>query len=220
MAGSRWEMPLLKARRSRSTTPCAATRACSTLALRRSSEGGGSALAFLRHALANDVDRLRLPGKALYSCLLAEDGGVLDDLIVYRLAEDRYRIVLNAATAASDLVWLGRLCPAGTSLRARHDLAMLAVQGPRAREKSWLAFAKLRAAGEALGVFFGVQAGDIFVARTGYTGEDGVELLLPAAQAADAWQRLRDAGVRPCGLGARNAPAERAKPLRSDMDRP
>jgi aminomethyltransferase len=165
---------------------------------------GASAREFLRHALANDVDRLRLSGKALYSCLLTEDGGVLDDLIVYHLAEDRYRVVLNAATAASDLAWLGRLCPPGTGLRARHDLAMLAVQGPRAREKCWLAFAELRAAGEALGVFFGVQAGDVFVARTGYTGEDGVELLLPAARAADAWQRLRDAGVRPCGLGARD----------------
>jgi glycine cleavage system T protein (aminomethyltransferase) len=165
---------------------------------------GGSAREFLRHALANDVGRLRQPGKALYSCLLAEDGGILDDLIVYHLAEDRYRMVLNAATAQGDLAWLARLCPAGTVLRARHDLAMLAVQGPRAREKCWLALGELRAAGAALGVFFGVQAGDVFVARTGYTGEDGVELLLPAVRAADAWLRLRDAGVRPCGLGARD----------------
>ena len=165
---------------------------------------GAAARPFLRHALANDIERLRLPGKALYSCLLAEDGGILDDLIVYRLADDRYRIVLNAATAQSDLEWLARLRPEGAGLRARHDLAMLAVQGPRAREKCWAAFPELRAASEALGVFFGVQAGDIFVARTGYTGEDGFELLLPAARAAEAWQRLRDAGIRPCGLGARD----------------
>jgi len=165
---------------------------------------GTAARQFLRHALANDVERLRLPGKALYSCLLAEDGGILDDLIVYRLAEDRYRIVLNAATAESDLAWLERLRPAGASLRARHDLAMLAVQGPRAREKCWAALPELRAASEALGVFFGAQAGDIFVARTGYTGEDGFELLLPAGRAPDAWRRLHDAGVRPCGLGARD----------------
>jgi len=165
---------------------------------------GDAARQFLRHALANDVERLREPGKALYSCLLAEDGGVLDDLIVYRLAGDRYRIVLNAATAASDIAWLERLRPAGAALRPRHDLAMLAVQGPRAREKCWTALPVLRAASEPLGVFFGAQAGEDFVARTGYTGEDGFELLLPAGSAPDAWRRLRDAGVRPCGLGARD----------------
>jgi len=165
---------------------------------------GAAAGQFLREALANDVERLRLPGKALYSCLLAEDGGILDDLIVYRLADERYRIVLNAATAQSDIAWLERLRPAGAGLHARHDLAMLAVQGPRAREKFWAALPELRATSEALGVFFGAQAGETFVARTGYTGEDGFELLLPAGRAGDAWQRLRDAGVRPCGLGARD----------------
>jgi len=165
---------------------------------------GAAARPFLRRALANDVERLRQPGKALYSCLLAEDGGILDDLIVYRIADDRYRMVLNAATAASDIAWLERLCPAGAGLRARPDLAMLAVQGPRARERFWAAFPEWRATSEALGIFFGAQAGDSFVARTGYTGEDGFELLLPAARAADAWRRLRDAGVRPCGLGARD----------------
>ena len=165
---------------------------------------GVAATQFLRQALANDVERLRQPGKALYSCLLAEDGGILDDLIVYRLAEDRYRIVLNAATAQGDIAWFERLRPAGAALRARGDLAMLAVQGPRAREKFHTAFPDLRALSEGLGVFFGAQADDVFVARTGYTGEDGFELLLPAARAADAWRRLRDAGVRPCGLGARD----------------
>jgi aminomethyltransferase len=165
---------------------------------------GPGARQFLRHALANDVERLRQPGKALYSCLLAEDGGILDDLIVYRLADDRYRIVLNAATAESDIAWLERLRPAGAALRARQDLAMLAVQGPRAREKFWAAFPELRAASEALAVFFAAQSEETFVARTGYTGEDGFELLLPAARAADAWRRLLEAGVRPCGLGARD----------------
>ena len=165
---------------------------------------GAAARQFLRRALANDIERLRLPGKALYSCLLAENGGILDDLIVYRLAEDRYRVVLNAATAESDLAWLERLRPAGAGLRPRHDLAMLAVQGPGARDKCRTALPELRAASDALDPFFGTQAGDIFVARTGYTGEDGFELLLPAAQAGDAWRRLRDAGVRPCGLGARD----------------
>ena len=165
---------------------------------------GAAAQRFLRQALANDVARLQLPGKALYSCLLAEDGGILDDLIVYRLAEHRYRMVLNAATAEGDLAWLERQRPAGAELRARHDLAMLAVQGPQAREKCRAALPELRAASEALGVFFGAQASDTFVARTGYTGEDGFELLLPASHAPDVWQRLRAAGVRPCGLGARD----------------
>jgi len=165
---------------------------------------GSGARAFLRRALANDVDRLGQAGKALYSCMLAEDGGVLDDLIVYLLAADRYRVVVNAATADSDLAWLERLRPPDAMLRPRRDLAMLAVQGPRARERCWTAFPELRAASEPLGMFFGAAAGDAFIARTGYTGEDGFELMLPVAQAAGAWQRLLAAGVRPCGLGARD----------------
>ena len=165
---------------------------------------GPGARAFLRRALANDVDRLGQTGKALYSCMLAEDGGILDDLIVYLLAADRYRVVVNAATADSDLVWLERLRPPDAMLRPRRDLAMLAVQGPRARERCWTALPELRAASEPLGVFFGAAAGDAFIARTGYTGEDGFELMLPVARAAGAWQRLLAAGVRPCGLGARD----------------
>lgn len=165
---------------------------------------GAGARPFLHRALANNVDRMRQAGKALYSCLLAEDGGILDDLIVYFLAEDRFRVVVNAATADSDLAWLERLRPTGVVLRPRRDLAMLAVQGPRAKEKFWTALPGLRAATEPLGVFFGTAAGDSFIARTGYTGEDGFELMLPAEGARDAWQRLRAAEVRPCGLGARD----------------
>lgn len=165
---------------------------------------GTAARAFLRHALANDVDRLGPIGRALYSCLLAEDGGILDDLIVYRLGPDRYRLVVNAATANSDLAWLERLRPPDATLRPRRDLAMLAVQGPGARERCWAALPGMRAAGEPLKPFFGAETADAFIARTGYTGEDGLELALPAAQAADAWQRLLAAGIRPCGLGARD----------------
>ena len=165
---------------------------------------GPGARAFLRGALANDVGRLSQTGKALYSCMLAEDGGILDDLIVYLLAADRYRVVVNAATADSDLAWLERLRPPDAMLRPRRDLAMLAVQGPRARERCWTALPELRAASEPLGVFFGAAAGDAFIARTGYTGEDGFELMLPTAHAAGAWQRLLAAGVRPSGLGARD----------------
>ena len=165
---------------------------------------GPGARAFLRHALANNVDRLGQAGKALYSCLLAEDGGILDDIIVYLLAADRYRVVVNAATAESDLVLLERLRPPDAVLRPRRDLAMLAVQGPRARERCWTALPELRAVSEPIAVFFGAAAGDAFIARTGYTGEDGFELLLPVARAPNAWRSLVAAGVRPCGLGARD----------------
>lgn len=165
---------------------------------------GDDAPAFLRRVLANDIGRLRQPGKALYSCMLAEDGGILDDLIVYWIGGARYRAVVNAATAQSDLAWLERSRSGGVRIRPRRDLAMLAVQGPRAREKAWLAFPSIRNSTEALEPFFGVETQDMFVARTGYTGEDGFELLLPAERAPDAWQRLLAAGVRPCGLGARD----------------
>jgi aminomethyltransferase len=165
---------------------------------------GAGAKAFLARALANNVERLTRPGKALYSCMLREDGGILDDLIVHFLRGDLYRVVVNAATADKDLGWLASLGPEGAALNPRRDLAMIAVQGPQARERTWDALPALRAASEPLGAFFGAQAGAVFVSRTGYTGEDGFELLLPAAQAEDAWQRLAGAGVRPCGLGARD----------------
>jgi aminomethyltransferase len=165
---------------------------------------GAGARGFLRRALANDVARLREPGKALYSCLLNEAGGVLDDLIVYFLREDLFRVIVNAGTADKDLRWLESLRANGIALRARHDLAMIAVQGPRAREKTWQALPDLQAASAPLGPFFGVQAGDAFIARTGYSGEDGFELLVPASQAMASWKRLGGAGVRPCGLGARD----------------
>ncbi|MDH5211223.1 MAG: glycine cleavage system protein T, partial [Betaproteobacteria bacterium] len=107
-------------------------------------------------------------------------------------------------TASKDLRWLEGLRASGVTLRSRRDLAMIAVQGPKARDKAWRALPELKAASAALGAFFGAQAGDTFIARTGYTGEDGFELLLPAARAPDAWERLAAAGVRPCGLGARD----------------
>jgi aminomethyltransferase len=165
---------------------------------------GSGARDFLRYALANDVARLQQPGKALYSCLLNEAGGVLDDLIVYFLREDFFRVIVNAGTAGKDLRWLENLRTNGIALRPRRDLAMIAVQGPKARDKTWRALPALKAASAPLGAFFGAQAGDTFVARTGYTGEDGFELLLASAHAPDAWQCLAAAGVRPCGLGARD----------------
>jgi aminomethyltransferase len=168
---------------------------------------GPGARAFLRRALANDVDKLKASGKALYSCLLADDGGVLDDLIVYFLREDFFRIVVNAATADKDLAWLRKLArehAPGLSIAARDDLAMIAVQGPGARAKVWKAFPGSEAATAALKPFNAAQWNDWFVARTGYTGEDGFEIVLPSARAVEAWHALAAAGVKPCGLGARD----------------
>jgi aminomethyltransferase len=168
---------------------------------------GGGARAFLRYALANNVDKLSQSGKALYSCLLRRDGGVLDDLIAYFLREDAFRIVVNAATADKDVAWfrslLAERAPA-LSLAERRDLAMIAVQGPRAREKVWEALPGSRPATEALKPFFAAEFGDYFVARTGYTGEDGFEITLPGTLAAGLWNALSATGVRPCGLGARD----------------
>jgi len=168
---------------------------------------GAGAREFLSGALANDVARLKEPGKALYSCLLREDGGVLDDLMVYFLREEQFRVIVNAGTADKDLGWLEGLRAkraTGLKLRPRRDLAMIAVQGPTARGKAFLALPELRWGAETLSVFSAVTIGELFVARTGYTGEDGLELLLPAARAAQAWASLVAAGVRPCGLGARD----------------
>jgi len=165
---------------------------------------GSGARDFLRYALANDVARLRQPGKALYSCMLNEAGGVLDDLIVYFLRDDLFRVIVNAGTADKDLRWLENLRADGIALRPRRDLAMIAVQGPNARDKTWQALPDLKAASAPLGAFFGARAGEIFIARTGYTGEDGFELLVPEPDPLGVWQRLAAAGVRPCGLGARD----------------
>jgi aminomethyltransferase len=168
---------------------------------------GAEARDFLRYALANNVDKLTVPGKALYSCLLNREGGVLDDLIVYLLGEASFRIVVNAATAEKDLAWLRALAAErarGLAIAPRRDLAMIAVQGPSARERVWQVLPGSRTATEALKPFMAAVFGEYFVARTGYTGEDGFEIMLPAAKAPEFWNALVAAGVRPCGLGARD----------------
>ncbi len=166
---------------------------------------GADVLPFLSHLLANDVARLSQAGKALYSCLLNEDGGVIDDLIVYFFNALHYRLVVNAGTAAKDLAWIERQgADFDLDIAPRHDLAMIAVQGPQAREKLWQAYPGTRMVSEALKPFFAAFDGDWLIARTGYTGEDGFELAVPAAQAADVWAQLEAAGVSPCGLGCRD----------------
>jgi aminomethyltransferase len=161
---------------------------------------------WLRGLLANDVARLQAPGKALYTCMLNETGGVIDDLIVYFVAPGCYRLVVNAATRAKDLAWLqGRAEGTGVAVRERPELAMIAVQGPKARDKAAaLLPADGREAALALAPFSACTMGELFVARTGYTGEDGWEIILPAGQAAEFWRGLAAAGIRPCGLGARD----------------
>jgi len=167
--------------------------------------GGPAAKPYLRRLLANDVARLVQPGKALYSCLLNENGGVVDDLIVYFFTPEHYRIVVNAGTASKDLAWMER-CATGfdVHLTPRRDLAMIAVQGPNARARFWQAYPGTRAASEALIPFQAAFDGDWLIARTGYTGEDGFEIAVPAEQAAAVWAQLHSAGVVPCGLGCRD----------------
>jgi aminomethyltransferase len=168
---------------------------------------GTDAERFLRWLLANDVARLKVPGKALYTCMLNEAGGVLDDLIVYYLDPQRFRLVVNAGTADKDLAWIAtqrdRLAP-NLSVVARRDLAMIAVQGPHARERLWRARPAARASTDELVVFQGANAAGMFVARTGYTGEDGFEIMLPADQAVALWRDLIAMDVAACGLGARD----------------
>ena len=206
---------------------------------------GPGARGYLRRLLANDVAKLTVPGKALYSCLLNEAGGVIDDLIVYFFTPERYRIVVNAATTDKDIAWMRDVlsgCDAMLKVRRRgndavamiaaqgsdvHErrhsgidaVAMIAVQGPGGRERFWTAFPEHRAASESLGVF---QAAELrsplspapspaagrgenwLIARTGYTGEAGFEITVPADDAAPIWDKLLAAGVKPCGLGSRD----------------
>jgi len=161
---------------------------------------------FLRHLLANDVAKLTVRGKALYTCMLNDAGGVIDDLIVYFIDELHFRLVVNAATRDKDLAWIRKQAANhGIKVSERAELAMIAVQGPRARELAAPCIdVEHRDLALAMKPFNGMSAGDLFVARTGYTGEDGWEIVMPAARAAAIWDRLLAAGVRPCGLGARD----------------
>ena len=167
---------------------------------------GPGATSFLRHLLANDVARLQAPGKALYACMLKEDGGILDDLIAYRMDDRWYRMVVNAATTHKDLAWMERQATDfDVAIEPRRDLAMIAVQGPNAREKALpLLPERLRGPATALGPFTAAAGGEWFVGRTGYTGEDGFEIMGPESGIPALWRALADAGVRPCGLGARD----------------
>jgi aminomethyltransferase len=167
---------------------------------------GDRARDFLRYLVANDVAKLHEYGKALYTCMLNPEGGVIDDLIIYYISDTDYRMVVNAATRDKDLAWITKqAADFDVSVLERPELAMIAVQGPKARELAAPCVdAEYREAALAMKPFFGMQAGDWFIARTGYTGEDGWEICMPAAEAHSVWDRLLAAGVVPCGLGSRD----------------
>ena len=166
---------------------------------------------YLRHLLANSVDKLKVQGKALYSCMLNERGGVIDDLIVYLLGDEHFRLVVNAATRDKDLPWIEQQAKAfGVTVKERPDFAMIAVQGPSARAKVLGLLHEVdRPRIEKLGRFAAAAAQGphgmpLFIARTGYTGEDGFEILVPEEHAVALWKALAEAGVAACGLGARD----------------
>ena len=168
---------------------------------------GAGARDFLRRALANNVDKLMLPGRALYSCMLNDAGGVVDDLIAYFFSERFFRLVVNAGRSQADLAWLetlGRPYGAAAQIVPRRDLAMIAVQGPQARARVWQVLPETRMATAAMPPFHSALVGDWMVARTGYTGEDGFEIVFPTEHAGMLWNAFIEAGVRPCGLGARD----------------
>lgn len=166
---------------------------------------------FLRIALANNIDKLQQPGRALYSCMLNAQGGVIDDLIAYFFAEDQFRLVVNAGTADKDIAWLNTLNQThhfDLKIVPRRDMAMIAVQGPQARALVWQVLPDCQTASTPLKPFYAAicatPLGEVMVARTGYTGEDGFELLLSAEQAPSLWRALAAAGVTAIGLGARD----------------
>ena len=167
--------------------------------------------AILSRLVANDVAKLQVSGKALYAAMLNDAGGVIDDLIIYFLTDTRFRIVVNAGTAEKDLAWMRakaaewKLDVSITQRRDGNDpLAIIAVQGPNARAKVWEVLPQAKAAIADLKPFFAAEVGRYFIASTGYTGEDGYEIMLPAGEAEAMWNRLHAAGVAPCGLGARD----------------
>lgn len=159
----------------------------------------------LRRLLANDVARLTEPGKALYTAMLNEAGGIIDDLIVYRTGEG-YRMVVNCATREKDLSWM-QTQASGFDCRITEqpELAILAIQGPKSLERvGQLVNEETGQLIDSLKAFEAAFSGDWFIGKTGYTGERGLEIILPADEAVSFWRNLLDAGVKPIGLGARD----------------
>ena len=172
---------------------------------------GADCRQFLSRLVANDVAKLQVSGKALYAAMLNDAGGVIDDLIIYFINETRFRIVVNAGTALKDLDWMQAKVAEwklDVTITQRRDgnnpLGIIAVQGPNARAKVWAVLPQTKAATEGLKPFFAAEVDQYFIASTGYTGEDGYEIMMPAGEAEALWNALNAAGVAPCGLGARD----------------
>lgn len=169
---------------------------------------GPGAHHFVEYMFTHDVNKLKEVGASLYSCMLQEDGGVVDDLICYRKTEKDYRVVVNAATHDKDMAWFNKQAKNfNIKITERTpDFAMIAIQGPSARAKTKLAFNdKQQAATANLKPFHGVEVAGWWIARTGYTGEDGYEIMIPAAEGPAFWEKLLQAGVKPCGLVSRDS---------------
>lgn len=168
---------------------------------------GPDARRFLRLLLANDVDRLSVAGRALYSCMLNPRGGVIDDLITYYFSGEDWRLVVNAGCAEKDVAWMRRVIARfslDVVLTPRRDLAMLAVQGPQAKDRLAQVMPQWCSVLDGLKPFSASRQDDLLIARTGYTGEDGFEIAMSADQIQPFWDALIAAGVAPCGLGARD----------------
>lgn len=167
---------------------------------------GEDAQAYLRSLVCNDVAKLTQKGKALYTGMLNEAGGVIDDLIIYYFSETDYRLVVNSATREKDMAWLNKQAQNfNITINERSEFAMIAVQGPEAKALvGQLLTTEQAQAVEGMKPFFGVQAQNLFIATTGYTGEAGYEIVVPQNEAPQLWQQLIDLGVAPCGLGARD----------------
>jgi aminomethyltransferase len=167
---------------------------------------GAGGRQFLRKVLTNDVDQLKHTGRALYSCMCNEHGGIIDDLIVYQRAPDNYRLVLNSATRSHDLQWIqDKIQGFSAGLQERNDLAMIAVQGPQAITKMVKILNPAQT--DAISTLTHFECVDVdgwFFARTGYTGEDGLEIIVPQKDIAALWSALLEVGVKPCGLAARD----------------
>lgn len=167
---------------------------------------GAEAKAYLRRLLANDVAKLTVPGKAIYSAMLNEEGGIIDDLIVYYFNDKSYRAIVNSATRERDLEWLAKQSAEfDVQITERTEFGIIALQGPNSADilKSLLTPEQHAQALE-MKPFFGAQFDEVFVATTGYTGEAGYELIIPVEQVVAAWNTLLEAGAKPCGLGARD----------------
>ncbi len=160
---------------------------------------------FLRFLVANDIAKLD-DGQALYTCMLTEQAGIIDDLIVYRKSNNAFRLIVNAATRENDMAWINKQASQfQVEVTERPELSMIAIQGPEARDIAHQVLPSalvenLRSCER----FQFAEHGSMFVARTGYTGEDGYEIALPADEAESLWDQLLSAGAKPCGLGARD----------------